>query len=177
MKNLYPLVFAAVLAACAGARSRPVVPPTEPAAGARAEALAPLPELATLKMPCLGYAMHALYPTDASATAEERAKTEAQNYAYVFEDAQHEKEYVECLEKDPGSDDYRKYHADAVRYLKGAQDSRDRYAAALPEGKRIASVTTTFSDVDAKRGRAATKVTLNDGSSAVTVTEFEKMNP
>lgn len=175
MKTLFPLVVVLAFAGCAAPRAR-----SAPASAATAYSQPIAPAVAPLlakelELPCLGYALHARLVAAPGASPEERAKAEAEDYADAFEDAQHEKEYMECLEKDPASDDYRNHHADAARWLKDAEAARDRYAAARPAGRRIAAVRTTYSDVDARRGKAVVVVMLADGTSTSREIVFEKL--
>lgn len=170
MKNLYPFVLV-LLAACASTASKTasVAEPPPPAPMPSLEALKPLAPM------CLGYPMHALRVVAVDATPEQRAKADAESYAFSFEDAEGQREYVECLERDPASPDYAKYHANALKWYEDAKARRDRYAAALPEGRRIASVKTSFADVDEKRSKMVTAIVRNDGSREVLETVFDKL--
>lgn len=170
--RLPPLLAAAFALGCAHSQPKTaVVPPVSPGF---ADMMKDLDK--ALAIPCLGVATHAYESLSGEFTAEDKRRSDFRNYAHAFEDAQEVKEYVECLEKHPGSDDFKQHHPDAVRSLAESETTRDRYAAALPPEKRIVAVKNIFTDVDAKHGRARTEVTQKDGTVTATEVVFEK-NP
>ncbi|MFI5347991.1 MAG: hypothetical protein ACHQ2Z_00475 [Elusimicrobiota bacterium] len=189
--RLILIAVTAALAACATvprSKPQPAAPKPAPFAAQLDSALRDLaaaPPLAAPALPavgglsamCVGYAMHATLSVPAGATDEVRQKAYFEDYVHAFLDARGQREYVACLEKDTHSDDYAKYHADAVKWLSRAQGDVEKYQAFFPADKRIVGAEETFGDVDAKTGVDHVAVSLRDGSKVSSDHTFPKSMP